>query len=51
MTPDDHLQQFLELCQRVFLRMQADGTWPWPDEADSTDPQDMVESEDHPDGL
>lgn len=43
MDKDDHLQQHLELCKRIYLRMLEDGTWPW---RDSQIPEDMVESED-----
>lgn len=32
MKSDDHLQQHLELCKRIYLRMRADGTWPWCDD-------------------
>jgi hypothetical protein len=42
MKNDDHLQQHLELCHRMYLRMLADGTWPWPDSQDS---EDVVDSE------
>jgi len=33
MTDEDRFEQFIELCKRVFERMQRDGTWPWPDDA------------------
>ena len=29
MNNDDHLDRHLELCRRMYLRMLADGTWPW----------------------
>ena len=47
MNQDDHLEQHLELCKQIYLRMRADGSWPWRDDLDSTDPGDMVESEDN----
>jgi hypothetical protein len=29
---------FLELCERIYLRMEQDGTWPWAvDEVEQTD--------------
>ena len=45
MNKDDHLQQHLELCKRIYLRMLADGSWPWKDQTDSQNPEDLVESE------
>lgn len=32
MDKDDHLQRHLDLCRRMYLRMLADGTWPWKDD-------------------
>lgn len=43
MTHDQHLEEYLALCKAVFEQMQRDGTWPWPD--DSTNPEDVIESE------
>lgn len=43
MDEDQHLEDYLEFCKRVYLRMKREGTWPW---ADSTDAEDLVESED-----
>ena len=46
MTNNDHLERHLNLCRRMFLRMLADGSWPWKeDEEDSRDSEDMVESD------
>lgn len=45
MDKDNHLDRHLETCRRMYLRMLADGTWPWKDEPDSTDCETMVESE------
>jgi len=42
MTHDEHLEEFLAICQAVFERMRREGTWPWPD--DSTLSGDMVDS-------
>lgn len=47
MNKDDHLEQHLELCKHIYLRMRADGSWPWWDDPDSTDPDGVVESEDN----
>lgn len=46
MTNDEHLECHLELCRRVYLRMLAEGSWPWKDDDDSPKSEDMVESED-----
>jgi hypothetical protein len=43
MTHDQHLEEYLALCKAVFEQMKRDGTWPWT--ADSTNPEDMVDSE------
>lgn len=43
MTHDEHLSEHLELCKRIYLRMLADGTWPWDDSPNS---EDLVESDD-----
>lgn len=40
---DDQLERYLELCKRMYERMQRDGSWPW---ADSQDSDDVVESKD-----
>jgi hypothetical protein len=44
MDKEDHLQQHLELCKRVYLRLKAEGKWPWPDSPIS---DDMIESGDN----
>ena len=43
MDDDERLTQYLELCQRIYERMERNGSFPWPD---STDSEDVVESED-----
>ncbi len=43
MTEDEHIQRHLEICQRVFERLVAEGKWPWPDSPNS---DDVVESKD-----
>lgn len=40
---DDQLERYLELCKRMFERMQRENSWPW---ADSQDSEDVVESKD-----
>lgn len=45
MNHEEFLQRHLELCQRMYLRMQADGSWPW---RDSPKPEDLIESAHNP---
>lgn len=45
---DERLLRYLELCKRICERMERDGTWPWPETSDSTNPTDMLDSEDSP---
>ena len=40
---EEAFDAYLQLCQEVFLEMQKDGAWPWPD---SPNPEDLVESSD-----
>jgi hypothetical protein len=45
------LLQYLALCERVYQRMEREGTWPWPDwdkPTRSPNSADMVESKDNP---
>lgn len=32
MTDEQRFEQFIELCKRIFERMEREGSWPWPDE-------------------
>lgn len=41
MTDDEHIERHLEICQRVYERLLAEGKWPFPD---STDSDGVVES-------
>ena len=43
MQPSPELEAFLKLCRTIYETRVADGTWPWT--ADSTNPEDMVDSE------
>lgn len=43
MTEDERIQRHLDLCQRVYERLVAEGKWLWPE---SPKPQDMIESDD-----
>lgn len=49
MTHDEHLEEFLAICQAMFERMQRDGTWPW--RGDSTNSEDMVDSDSNSENL
>ncbi len=44
MTEDEHIQRHLEICQRVYERLVAEGKWPW---AESSKSEDVIESEDN----
>ncbi len=43
MTEDEHIERHLEICQRVYERLIAEGVWSW---SDSPKSEDVVESED-----
>ena len=49
MTHDEHLEEFLAICQAVFERMRREGTWPWPE--DSTNPEDVIDSGGNPENV
>ena len=49
MEPSPELEAFFELCKRMYERMQREGTWPWP--ADSTNPENVIDSADNPHDL
>ena len=51
MDKGELLERHLELCKRVYERMKRDGTWPWRDEPDSPNSEDMVDSEDYDDDI
>ncbi|MGX9355021.1 hypothetical protein ACS3SW_07610 [Roseobacteraceae bacterium S113] len=44
MTEDERIERHLEICQRVYERLVAEGKWLWPDSPKS---EDMLESEDY----
>ena len=31
MTEDQRFEQFIELCKRIYERMESEGSWPWPE--------------------
>lgn len=43
MSERGYLEEYLLLCRRIYERHVREGTWPWPE--DSTDFEDMVDSE------
>ena len=45
MNHDENLNIHIEICKRIFLRLLADDSWPWPDLSNS---EDVVESVDNP---
>ena len=52
MNREQQFQRYLRLCQRIYERMEAENSWPWKTEdPDSTDPEDLVESEDNENNI
>ncbi len=52
MDKDKHLERYLRLCQRLYERMEADGSWPWKSTpTDSTESEDLVESDSEKDDV
>lgn len=43
MEPSPQLEAYFELCKRIYERHVREGTWPWS--VDSTESEDMVESD------
>lgn len=41
---NDEFEQYLALCQRIYERMEREGSWPWL-EQDSTPDENLVDSE------
>ena len=46
---DKHLEQYLELCQRMYERMERENSWPWADRnndrSDSTLGENLLDSD------
>lgn len=51
MEHDEHIQRHLEICQRVYERLVAEGKWLWPEEPDSQNSVDMVDSKDNDENI
>lgn len=49
MEPSPQLEAFFELCKDIYERRVREGTWPWP--IDSTNPEDVIDSESSQSGL
>lgn len=32
MTEEQRFEQFIELCKRIFERMEREGSWPWQED-------------------
>jgi len=48
--PDrDHLEEYFQLCKRIYEQMERDGTWPW--KSDSTISDDVIDSDDKSNDL
>jgi hypothetical protein len=46
---DEYLDAYFDLCRRIYERHVREGTWPWT--ADSTDGENMVDSEGNDDAI
>lgn len=46
MSNDDHIEEFLAICQSIYERRVAEGTWPWSE--DSTDAENVIDSDSNP---
>ena len=44
MKNDKQLDDFIDLCKRMYERMEREGSWPW---LDSPNSENLVESEDN----
>ena len=43
MEPSPQLEAYFELCKHIYERRVREGTWPWT--VDSTNPEDVIESD------
>ena len=51
---DPRLERYLELCQRIYERMERDGTWPWKTNVptdDSTLSENLIDSDSPPEDI
>jgi len=51
MNHDERLALHLELCERIYERMLREGSWPWRNNPDSQNSEDLVESDDSKNDL
>ncbi len=42
MSERDHLEEYFQLCKRIYEQMERDGTWPWT--TDLTNSEDVIDS-------
>ena len=45
MTDDQRFEHFIELCKRIFERMEREGSWPWPWPTEGTEKEPENEEE------
>lgn len=50
MHDQDFLDQYFEICRRMYEARLRDGTWPWEQKDSQIDP-DLVESDHNPDKI
>jgi hypothetical protein len=39
MTDEQRFEQFIELCKRIFERMEREGSWPWSEDEKEKPPE------------
>ncbi len=45
MHDKEYLEEYFQICKRLYEQMERDGTWPWG--PDSLNSEDVVDSEDN----
>lgn len=45
----DFLEEYFQLCKRIYEQRVREGTWPWA--TDSTNPEDVIDSDSNQSGL
>jgi len=44
MTDEQRFEQFIELCKRIYERMEREGSWPWSTDTSGLKPEDEEET-------
>jgi len=43
MHDDKFLEEYFQICKRIYEDLEREGNWPW--ESDSTDTENMIDSD------